>query len=441
MNARRLLVIVALCSGMATAAMAQSLAPATPESVGLSSERVQRLKAVMQDYVDKGRIAGTVTLVARGGKLAHFESLGWMDVEGKVPMRTDTIFRIASMSKAVTSIAIVMLMEEGKLLLTDPVSKYIPAFTNTTVAVPAPAGTPGAGRYGVVPAKREITIRDLLTHTSGVSYGGAGSPGAEAFKAAGIQGWYFADRNEPVASVIDRLATLPFDAQPGERYIYGFNTDILGVVVEKTSGMPLDRFFKTRIFDPLKMVDSSFFLPPEKKSRLATVYAATADGGVVRAPEGSAGQGDYVDGPRACFSGGAGLLSTAMDYARMLQMLLNGGELDGVRLLSPLSVELMTANHVGSLYVDGTVGFGLGFEVVEHVGRAGRLASPGTFGWGSAYFSRYYVDPRERLVAVFFSQLLPARGLDLQDKFRVLVGQAIVGPIPAAVPATAKTKR
>jgi CubicO group peptidase (beta-lactamase class C family) len=285
----------------------------------------------------------------------------------------------------------------------------------------------------VAPAKREITIRDLLTHTSGVSYGGAGSPGVEAFKAAGIQGWYFADRKEPVANVIDRLAALPFDAQPGERYIYGYNTDILGVVVEKASGMPLDRFFQTRIFESMKMVDSSFFLPPGKKSRLATVYAATAAGGIVRAPEGAAGQGDYLDGPRACFSGGAGLLSTAMDYARLLQMLLNGGELDGVRLLSPMAVELMTSNHVGSLYLDGTMGFGLGFEVVEDVGLAGRLASPGTFGWGSAYFSRYWVDPRERVVAVFFSQLLPARGLDLQDKFRVLVGQTIVGPIPPAV--------
>lgn len=182
------------------------------------------------------------------------------------------------------------------------------------------------------------------------------------------------------------------------------------------------------------MTDTSFFLPAEKKYRLATVYAAAPDGTLVRAPEGPAGQGDYVDGPRTCFSGGAGLLTTASDYARMLQMLLNGGALDGVRLLSPLPVELMTSNHVGALYQDGNFGFGLGFEVVVDAGRAGRLAAPGSYGWGGAYHSRYFVDPREQMVGVFFSQILPARGLDLQDKFRILAYQAIVGPVPPSAP-------
>jgi len=413
-----------LCA--ASQAVAQALPATSPEAVGLSRDRLERLRSVMQDYVDRGRIAGLVTIVARGGKVAHFETFGRLDVELNVPMRKDAIFRMASMSKAVTSVAVVMLMEEGKLLLADPVSKYLPAFRQTSVAVPGPAGA--SGRVGLVPAKRDITIRDLLTHTAGVSYGEG--PAAAQWKAAGIQGWYLADRKEPIAAIADRIATLPFDAQPGERFVYGYATDILGALVEKVSGVPLDQFFRTRIFEPLKMVDSSFFLAPEKRPRLTTVYSAAPAGGIARAPDGGTGQGDYVDGPRVCFGGGAGLLSTATDYTRFLQMLLNGGELEGARLLSPKSVELMTSNHVGTLYSEGAVGFGLGFEIVEHVGRSGRLGSIGAISWGSAYYSRFFVDPQEKVVAVFLSQLVPSGGLDLQEKFRSLVYQAVVGPVP-----------
>jgi CubicO group peptidase (beta-lactamase class C family) len=440
MKTRRLLIAVALLVALASSAPAQGLLPAPPEAAGMSGERLARLTAVMRDYVDRGRIGGTVSLVARDGKIVYLEAAGWQDRENKVAMRPDTIFRAASMSKAATSIAIVMLMEEGKLMLGDPVSRYIPSFKETTVAVPPPPGTPGTGRFGVVPARREITLRDLLTHTAGISYGQAPSLAAERYKAAGVQGWYFADKKETIADVIDRLAKLPFDAQPGERYVYGFNTDILGVVAEKVSGLLLDEFFRTRIFEPLKMADTSFFLPPEKKGRLSVVYAAMPDGSLARAPEGAEGQGDYEDGPRMCFSGGAGLLTTASDYARMLQMLLNGGVLDGVRLLSPTSVELMTLNHAGTLYQDGAFGFGLGFEVVVDAGRAGRAGSPGSYAWGGAYHSRYFVDPREKMVGVFFSQILPARGLDLTDRFRVLAYQAVVGP-PAPIPPAATVRK
>ena len=209
----------------------------------MSSARLERLKAVMQDYVDQGRIAGIATVVARGGKLVHFETYGKMDVEKNLPMRKDVILRMASMSKAVTTVAVAILLEEGRLLLTDPVSKYLPAFTQTTVAVPPPPGTPGTGRYGVVPAKRAITIRDLLTHTAGISYGQGNLAEAE-YKAAGIIGWYLADKKEPIVPLMERLAALPFDAQPGEKFVYGYNTDILGAVVEKASGMPLDQFFQ-----------------------------------------------------------------------------------------------------------------------------------------------------------------------------------------------------
>ncbi len=406
--------------------LGQVLPTATPESVGMAAQRLDRMKAVMQDYVGRQQVAGVVTVVLRAGKVVSFEPIGRMDVEKNAPMRKDTIFRMASMSKAITSVAAMILVEEGTLRLADPVSRFLPAFKQTSVAIP------GSGaRVGVVPAKREITIRDLLTHTAGISYGNG--PGADQWKAAGIQGWYLADRKEPIVPLMERLASLPFDAQPGEKYVYGFNTDILGAVIEKASGIPLDEFLRTRIFAPLKMTDSSFFLPPEKRGRFATVYSMGTDGRITRAPEPGTGQGDFVDGPRACFGGGAGLLSTANDYARFLQMLLNGGELDGVRILSPKTVELMTSNHVKRLYGDDGLGFGLGFEVTEEVGAAGRYDTVGSYGWGSAYYSKYWVDPREKLVAVFMTQLIPAGGLDLQDKFRTLVYQSIVGPpVPAA---------
>ncbi len=405
--------------------IAQSLSSATPESVGMASERLKRLDAVMSEYVDQKRIAGTIGIIIRNGKVVYFKPFGVMDVEKNSPMRQDTIFRIASMSKAVTSIAAVILMEEGRLRLNDPVSKFLPAYRNTTVVVPPPPGAK-AGTYSVVPAKRQITVRDLLTHTAGISYGW-GSPAESDYKASGILGWYLSDQKDSIVNVAERLAKLPFDAHPGEKYVYGYNTDILGAVIEKASGMPLDQFFKTRIFEPLKMVDTAFFLPQEKRGRLATVYSAGEKGVITRSPDGGMGQGNFIDGPRTCFSGGAGLMSTATDYARMLLMMLNGGELDGVRILSPKSVELMTSSHTGSLYSEGNLGFGLGFEIVEHLGRSGKYGSVGTYGWGSAYYSTYWVDPQEKLVAIFLSQLVPSGELDLGDKFRALTYQAIVG--------------
>jgi CubicO group peptidase (beta-lactamase class C family) len=373
----------------------------------------------MKRAVDEGRVAGVVTLVARKGKTTHYESFGHLDREKQTPMPKDAIFRIASMSKAITTVAAMMLVEEGAVLLDDPVGKFIPAFKQTMVAGPPASGSEPTA----VPAKRAITIRQLMTHTSGISYGAGPLEGQ--YKAANVHMWYFADKDEPIGVTMERLASLPFDAQPGERYVYGFSTDILGVVVEKASGLSLDEFFRTRIFEPLKMVDSSFYVPPAKVSRFATVYASGSTG-LTRAPDPGRGQGDYVAGPRKSFSGGAGVVSTASDYARFLQMLLNGGELDGVRLLGPKSVELMTSNHVGNLYQDGRFGFGLGFEVVEHVGRSGRPGSVGEFSWGGAYHTKFWVDPVEQVVAVFMTQLLPAPGPALQDQFRVLVNQAIV---------------
>ena len=406
----------------------------TAESVGLSSERLERLRAGMQRYVDDGRVAGLVTYVARAGRVVHHEAFGKADVEAARAMTKDAIFRIASQTKAITSVAVMMLVEEGRVGLADPVSRYVPAFATTTVAVPAPEGAAAETPVTSVAAKRPITIRDLLTHTAGIGYGFGVA--AAQWKAAGIQHWYFADRAEPVASVVERMAALPMDAQPGEKYVYGYSTDILGVVVEKVSGQTLAEFFEKRITAPLGMADTRFYLDPALKGRLTAVYAAK-DGKLERAPDGMPGQGHYVDGPRVAFSGGAGLLSTARDYGRLLQMMLNGGALDGARLLSPKSVELMTVNHVGTLFAergsaDAGKGFGLGFDVLLDLGGVGRLGSEGAFGWGGAYHTNYWVDPREKLVALVMTQLLPAGGSDLHDRFRTLVYQSIVAPATGA---------
>jgi CubicO group peptidase (beta-lactamase class C family) len=285
------------------------------------------------------------------------------------------------------------------------------------VAVAPPKDAAPGVKFATEKARRPIQIRDLLTHTAGLTYGTGLA--ADRYKEAGLSGWYFADKNEPLADVIDRLAKLPLHAHPGEAYQYGYSTDVLGRLVEVASGMALDRFFAERIFAPLRMNDSSFFLPPEKEPRLAKVYGI--EGGRL----GLGDQGHYVQGPRKCFSGGAGLLSTTGDYARFLQMLLNDGELDGVRLLGRKSVELMRADHVGDKARQSTRGYGLGFWVNTDVGYHGELGSEGAYGWGSAYFPQYLVDPKERIVALFMTQHRPAGALDLNQKFKVLMYQAL----------------
>jgi CubicO group peptidase (beta-lactamase class C family) len=412
-----LLVIAAHASSLA----AQGLPRARPEDVGMSAERLERLSDVLRQYVADGQLAGAVVLVARRGRVPYFESFGMRDREAGDPMSPDALFRIASQTKAIVSVAVMMLQEEGALLISDPVAKHLPEFANTTVAVAAANG----GAYALVDARRRITIRDLLTHTAGIGYGGGVA--ADRWAAAGIQGWYFADRDEAIGETVARMGALPFDAQPGERFVYGYSTDILGALVERVSGTMLDAFLRERILEPLDMHDTAFYPARNERVRLATVYSA-ANGGLERAPDpgGMVGQGAYVEGPRRSFSGGAGLVSTAADYARFLQMLLDGGELDGVRILSPTTVRLMTADHIGARYDTPGAGFGLGFQVTTDVGQLGRPGSIGEFGWGGAYHSTYWVDPREELVVVYMTQLIPAGGLDDHGKVRALVYQAIV---------------
>ena len=403
------------------ALLAQGLTAAVPESVGMSSERLERLTAALQGYVDDGRLAGAVAIVARRGKIAYMEAVGYRDKESGAPMTTYAIFRIASQTKALASVGVMLLQEDGRLLITDPVGKYLPEFMETTVAEPD-----GSGGYNVVPAKRPITIRDLLTHTAGISYGNG--PAADKWAEAGITGWYFADRDETVGDVMARLAELPLDGHPGEAWIYGYNTDILGAMIEKISGQTLGAFLGERLFGPLGMKDTHFFLPAGKVGRLATVYSATDTGGIESAPDPGhmVGQGAYVDGPRKSFSAGAGLVSTAADYARFLQMMLNGGELDGVRVLSRKTVESMTVGHTGDIPFRPGQSFGLGFSVVEDPAALGLPASVGEFAWGGAYHSTYWVDPAEELVVAYMTQIIPAGGIDDHGKLRALVHQAIV---------------
>src|SRR5882672_8385471 len=417
MDRARILALAMLVFGPA------SLPAQQPARTGFAADRLARIDRFMQQYVDSGQIAGAVGLVLRNGKVVYRHAVGWSDLESRRPMTEGTLFRIASQTKAITTAVILSLLEEGKLSLWDPVSRYIPAFANTTVMTRSDTGRV------IKPAGRPITISQLLTHTSGISYG-TDSLVAPLYLAKGLGpaagwGWYTADKDEPICTTIERLATVPFVAQPGERWVYGYNTDILGCVAERASGMPLDELIRTRITGPLKMNDTFFFVPPAAAGRLATVYASDSTNHVNRAPDGPRGQGNYVTGPRRSFAGGAGLVSTAPDYARFLQMLLNGGELDGVRILAPHTVDLMTHNQSGVLFdTTGANGSGFGFGIVQRYGANG-MASVGTFSWGGAYGSQYGVDPVEHLVIVFMINQLPNRA-DLGGKFPTLVYQALV---------------
>lgn len=421
---RLLLVVFALlfCVGPS----AQVTSPAAPPS-GFAPDRLARIDRVFQQFVDEDRLGGAVALVLHDGKPVYEKAFGWSDKEAGRRMTTDSIFRIASQSKALTSAVILSLLEEGRLALGDAAAKYIPGFAKTMVAVPDDS------RVKLVPAKRPITVRDLLTHTAGISYGNDRSVAAE-YEAKGLgpaagYGWYTADKDEPICTTMDRLATLPFVAQPGEAWIYGYNTDILGCIAERASGMTLDELIRTRITGPLGMKDTQFYLPPAQRERLTVVYSSGTDGRITRAPEGAKGQGHYLEGPRKSFSGGAGLLSTARDYARFLEMMRNGGSLEAVRILSPRSVDLMSTNQVGTLHSSNGLGFGLGFEVTERYGANG-MDSVGAFGWGGAYGSNYRVDPKTHMVLVMMIQLLPNM-TGIAERFNALVYQSLVdGPRP-----------
>ncbi len=420
-SSKKILLTLIIIIGLVVSVSAQSFETVSPTDAGFSQERLERLTNMLDSYAESQRISGGVLLVLRDGKSLVNHKSGYRDVESGDLMEFDDMFRIASQTKAIVSVGIMILQEEGELLLNNPVSMFLPEFDKMTVAV-----RNESDGYEIVDAQRRITIRDLLTHTAGIGYGYG--PASDIWKEADIQGWYFAHRDEPVREVVRRMAALPMDAQPGERFVYGYATDILGAVIEEITGQTLGNFLKERILDPLRMTDTHFFVPDDKINRLATVYSATPEKTISRTPDGGImiGQGHYVDGPRKAESGGAGLVSTAQDYTRFLQMLLNGGELDGVRILSPKSVELMTVNHLNDIDFNPGQGISLAFDVLLDVGARGTPGSVGDYGWGGAYHSTYWVSPQDKLVVVFMTQLIPATGSDIHAKIRTLLYQAMI---------------
>ena len=376
------------------------LPTAEPQTVNVSAERLDILHKNLRERVDAGKYSGYIALLARDGKIVDWQAHGSKDLSAKAPLQRDSIVRIYSMSKIITSTAALMLMEEGRLALGDPVEKYLPALKNLKVFAGGTADAPV-----LVNANRPITVRDLLTHTAGYYYDESWSSDAipmELMKREKV--WDAANLNEFVM----RVARVPLHEQPGTRYRYGISTDLVGAIVEKASGMPLDRFFQERMFAPLGMRDTGFTVPPEKRDRLAIVYQRTADGTLVPSNWANA---DYITDQGGVFSGGGGLFSTAADYVRFAQMLLNRGELDGVRILSRKTVELMTQNHLSHL-ADPTPrvpsqGFGLGVRVVNDLSKSTLLGSEGAFGWDGAATTHVTIDPKERLVALILLQHVP----------------------------------
>ncbi len=416
----RLCALLLLCSG--ATAFAQDFRRASPVNAGLDPVRLEWLDAALQGYVDEERIAGSVTLVLRDGRIVYSAEKGMRNVEAGLPMTRDTVFRIASQTKAIVATGIMMLHERGALQITDPLSKYFPEWADAKVAVARPGGA-----YELQALQRPITLRDLLTHTSGIGYGTAG-PANKAWVDAGISGWYFASNDEPIGETVRRMAALPQQAQPGTEWIYGYNFDILGAVIEKVSGQDLATFLQEKIFAPLGMGHTQFYVDPAYADRLAVVYRPRARGGIEPVPNvGSMnGQGEYTSGPRVAYSGGAGLTSTAEDYAKFLQMTLNGGQLNGVRLLSPKTIKLMVSDHLNGIPFQPGNGMGLGFSVLKDLGARGTLGTVGEYGWGGAYHSQYWVDPVEKLVVVYLTQTLDVGDLDDFNHLRTGIYQALV---------------
>jgi len=382
------------------AALAQGMPAAEPESLGLSTKRLERIAPALRRDIAAGLIPGAVMLVARHGKLAYFEAFGMRDKAKNTPMARNAIFRLGSMTKPITIAAAMMLVEEGRLSLGDPISKYLPQFAHMRVGIEQEDPATGQASLRLVPSEREIRIEDLMRHTSGFTYEalGSGPIVKEMYRDAGI-----GPQDDSAAAMVERLARLPLMYQPGTVWEYGRSIDVLGRILELLSGMPLSEFLAKRVFAPLRMPDTGFWVPPKKHNRIADVLPAPPKGRRLLLD---------VSKPPTFESGGGGLVSTAADYARFLQMLLNGGEIDGVRLLSPKSVELITTNQLGSevntqgwaYYPGPGYGFGLGFAVRLALGVAPQIGSPGDYFVEGLYGTFAFADPREQLLAVFMIQ-------------------------------------
>ena len=395
---------------------ARELPTARPESVGMSSARLERIETAMQRYIDADLTPGVITAIVKDGKLVHFKVQGEMDVEAGKPMRPDAIFRIASMTKPITSVALMMLWEEGRFQLRDPVAKFIPAFGKVRVSTTADA----SGKTGeLVPPDRPMQIRDLLTHTSGLANAYIGNVKAYREVTTG------ASDN---AELIARLASMPLNYHPGEAWQYSAATDVVGHLVEIISGQNLDTFFRQRIFDPLDMPDTHFYLDAKQADRLTAQYTPGADKTITLQDPGSV-ESRWITSPGTLFRGAGGLVSTVRDYLRFQQMVANGGELFGTRILAPSTVSLMLDNHTGDLdlWLAGPgIGFGLGYGVVVDRGEAATPLSEGAGYWGGAYCTISWVDPTQNLVGVLMTQVRPYTHINIRQDFQVLTYQAII---------------
>jgi len=423
------LLALALFLGLLSCSQPATTSEPKPEDVSLSSDRLARIGSVIEKYITEDRIAGAVTLLARNGKIAYLEAFGMMDRETNKSMKTDTIFRICSMTKPITSVAVMMLYEEGHFMLSDPVHRFIPEFKEMKVLNPPYPEDNTSPPDLLEKAKRPITIRHLLTHTSGLTYNW--NPRLGKMYTDNSIGHGLIQQEGTIGDAVKRLARLPLMFHPGDQWMYGVSDDVLGYLVEVISGMTLAEFFQERIFRPLGMKDTYFFLSEEQASRLATAYAYFEDKGLQRFPDKPLSIGDLLysadypyNGPNTYFSGGGGLCSTAEDYFRFCQMLLNGGELDGIQLLSRKSVELISQDHVGEL-VEG-MGYGLGFGTFSEISHLRELGSLGAYYWGGFFFTSFIIDPKEEMIAIFMGQLYPTGGLNLSNKVLNLAYQAII---------------
>jgi CubicO group peptidase (beta-lactamase class C family) len=392
------------------------------ESVGFSPERLKRIDDDMNDWVKQGWMNGAVGMIIRDGKIVYYKAAGYNDIDAKTPLPKDDIFRIASQTKAITSVAVMMLYEEGKFLLDDPVSKYIPSFSHEQVL---DKFNETDSSYTTVAAKRDVTIRDLLTHTSGIDYAQIGSKEAKAIYAKNNITAGLDVHNDKLSDAMNRLGSLPLLHQPGEKWTYGLNIDLLGDLVEIWSGMTLDEFFHKRIFEPLGMNDSYFNVPKEKENRLVNLYQEDSLGHLIKQSGEALGVDvNYPLRTKTYFSGGGGLSSTIYDYAIFLQMLLNGGEYNGKRLLSRNTVRVMTMNQIGDIDF-GNNKFGLGFAIVTEKSSGESPSQAGTFSWGGAFSTSYWVDPKEKMIVQFYRQLWGTTHGDLSEKFKVLAYSAL----------------
>ncbi|MFN0121120.1 MAG: serine hydrolase domain-containing protein [Blastocatellia bacterium] len=401
-----------------------------PESVGMSGARLINIRAKMNEHVAAKKIPGASGLISRRGKVTWQDAWGMADIAGGRPMQMDTIHRIYSMSKPITSVALLMLYEEGKFQLNDPIAKYMPEFARMTVGVEEKDPATGQMTFKTVPARRMITVRDLLRHTAGLTYGVFGdTPVDKAYRQAGILS------DLTLQAFASNLAKMPLQYEPGTRWHYSVSVDLQGRLVEVLSGKPFDKFLQERIFTPLGMVDTGFFVPAEKKNRFAKLYTQTKTGVIEPMPLCAAREDCLAKFPNVApsmleiqgmLSGGGGLVSTTYDYLRFCQMLLNKGTHEGTRLLGRKTVELMTSDHLGAIPgMSAGNGFGLGFSVNKAPGEAGMMGSPGEYNWGGAAGTKFWIDPKEELIGIYMIQILPHTGLEYGSEFRVLTYQAI----------------